>query len=156
MPKTKMEELLFTVMMCTTMFVMMISYNQTVAAGTVAALTFRSWLKEAAVMGPVIVLLEFAVIAPVAHAIAFHIIRNYTHDRFPVPVVISIVTVCCVCPVASAVATLLVRHVTENFVPVWLTALRMNFPVALCWQLLVAGPLVRYGFGKLKATTLLS
>ena len=97
-------------------------------------------------MGPVIVLLEFAVIAPVAHEIAFHIIRNYTHDRFPVPVVISIVTVCCVCPVASGVATLLVRHVTENFVPVWLAALRMNFPVALCWQLLVAGPLVRYGF----------
>ena len=147
-----MEELLFTVMMCTAMFAMMISYNQVMASGTIEALTFRSWLKEALVIGPIILLLEFAIIAPVAHSIAFRIIHNYTHEHVPVPVVISIVTVCLVCPVASAVATLLVRHVTVNFVPVWLAALRMNFLVALCWQLLVAGPLVRYSFGKAKET----
>ena len=149
MPKTKKEELVFTVMMCTVMLAMMISYNQVMAAGSVKALTFSSWLHEAMIMGPVIVALEFAVIAPLAHKIAFWVIRNYTHDRIPVPIVISIATVCCVCPTASAAAVLLVRHITEGFEAAWLAALFMNFPVALCWQLLVAGPLVRYSFAQL-------
>ena len=149
MPKTKKEELLFTVMMCTVMLAMMISYNQVMAADSVKALTFGSWLHEAIIMGPVIVVLEFAVIAPLAHKIAFWMIRNYTHDRIPVSIVISITTVCCVCPTASAAAVLLVRHITEGFGAAWLAALSMNFPVALCWQLLVAGPLVRYSFAKL-------
>ena len=152
MPKTKLEELLFTVMMCTAMFAMMISYNQAMAAGTVKAVTFASWLKEAMIMGPAILTLEFFIIAPVAHKIAFWLIRNYTHDRLPVPIVISIATVCCVCPVASAVATLLVRHVTVNFLSAWMAALRMNFPIALVWQLLAAGPLVRLCFRKVLST----
>ena len=151
MPKTKSEELIFTVMMCTAMFAMMISYNQVMAAGTVKALTLGSWLREAMIMGPTILTLEFFIIAPTAHKIAFWIIRNYTHDRIPVPLVISFATVCCVCPVASAVATLLVRHITENFFAAWTVALAMNFPIAMSWQLLVAGPLVRGCFRKLKA-----
>lgn len=148
MPKTKKEELLFTLMMCTVMFAMMISYNQIMATGSVKVLSFVSLLREASIMGPVIVVLEFSIIAPLAHKIAFWIIRNITHDRIPVPIVISAATVCCVCPAASAVATLLVRHITENFTAAWLAALSMNFPVALGWQLLVAGPLVRYLFPK--------
>ena len=149
MPKTKKEELVFTLMMCTAMLAMMISYNQVMAAGSMNALTFGSWLHEAAIMGPAIVVPEFVIIAPLAHRIAFWVIRNYTHDRIPVPIVISVATVCCVCPTASAVAVLLVRHVTENFAAAWLAALSMNFPVALAWQLLVAGPLVRYSFAGL-------
>ena len=149
MPKTKKEEFVFTLMMCTTMLAMMISYNQVMAAGSLNALTFGSWLHEAAIMGPVIVALEFSVIAPLAHKIAFWLIRNCTHDRIPVPIVISIATVCCVCPMASAAAVLLVRHITEGFGAAWLAAFSMNFPVALGWQLFVAGPLVRYSFCKL-------
>ena len=149
MPKTKKEELFFTLMMCTAMLAMMISYNQVMAAGSMKALTFGSWLHEAVIMGPVIVALEFSIIAPLAHKIAFWIIRNYTHDRIPIPIVISVCTVCCVCPTASAAAVLLVRHITENFGAAWLAALSMNFPIALAWQLLVAGPLVRYSFAKL-------
>ena len=71
MPKTKLEEFVFTVMMCAVMFAMMISYNQIMAGGTIRALTFGSWLREAMIMGPAIVSLEFIVIAPVAHNIAF-------------------------------------------------------------------------------------
>ena len=149
MPKTKKEELLFTLMMCTAMFAMMISYNQIMAAGTLKSLSFSSWLREAAVMGPVIVALEFSIIAPLVHRLSFWFIHHVSHDRMPAPIVISVATVCCVCPTASAVAMLLVRHVTENFGAVWLAALSANFPVALGWQLLVAGPLVRYLFPKL-------
>ena len=129
MPKTKKEELFFTLMMCTAMLAMMISYNQVMAAGSMKALTFGSWLHEAVIMGPVIVALEFSIIAPLAHKIAFWIIRNYTHDRIPIPIVISVCTVCCVCPTASAAAVLLVRHITENFGAAWLAALSMNFPI---------------------------
>jgi len=100
-------------------------------------------------MGPVIVALEFSIIAPLVHRLSFWFIHHVSHDRMPAPIVISVATVCCVCPTASAVAMLLVRHVTENFGAVWLAALSANFPVALGWQLLVAGPLVRYLFPKL-------
>ena len=110
---------------------------------------FGSWLREAAVMGPVIVALEFSIIAPLVHRLSFWFIHHVSHDRMPAPIVISVATVCCVCPTASAVAMLLVRHVTENFGAVWLAALSANFPVALGWQLLVAGSLVRYLFPKL-------
>ena len=71
MPKTKREELVFTLMMCTAMLAMMISYNQVMAAGSLKALTFGSWLHEAMIMGPVIAALEFSIIAPLAHKIAF-------------------------------------------------------------------------------------
>ena len=150
MPQTKKEEFVFTLMMCTAMLAVMISYNQILASGSVKTLTFGSWLQEAVVMGPVIMALEFSVIAPLVHKIASWLIRSCTHDRIPAPVVISVVTVCCVCPTASAAAVLLVRHITENFWTAWLTALSMNFPIALVWQLLAAGPLVRYSFSKLK------
>ena len=51
MPKTKKEELFFTLMMCTAMLAMMISYNQVMAAGSMKALTFGSWLHEAVIYG---------------------------------------------------------------------------------------------------------
>lgn len=85
MPKTKKEELFFTLMMCTAMLAMMISYNQVMAAGSMKALTFGSWLHEAVIMGPVIVALEFSIIAPLAHKSRFGLFAITPMTAFPSP-----------------------------------------------------------------------
>ena len=45
------------------------------------------------------------------------------------------------------VATILFKDAGAEFVAVWLQTTAFNFPMALCWQIFVAGPLVRNVFG---------
>ena len=55
---------------------------------------------------------------------------------------ISAVTVCLMCPSMSA-ATLLFKHAGKDIIAVWAETTALNFPMALCWQIFFAGPLVR-------------
>lgn len=53
-------------------------------------------------------------------------------------------TVCVMCPLMSLVAVLLIKQVWTVGLPlVWVQTIGCNFPMALLWQVLVAGPVVR-------------
>ena len=54
------------------------------------------------------------------------------------------------CPIMSFFASVLFSFDgMENVVANWLTITIRNFPMTLCWQLFVAGPVVRFIFRKL-------
>ena len=59
---------------------------------------------------------------------------------------ISCMIVCLMCPMMSLVATILFKNPGSQIVAVWLQTAAMNFPMALCWQVFFAGPLVRLVF----------
>ena len=60
---------------------------------------------------------------------------------------ISSVTVAIMCPLMSLIASLLFNFTgVSDIVPNFLQICVRNFPMALCWQLFYAGPLVRAVF----------
>ena len=59
---------------------------------------------------------------------------------------ISVASVAFMCPLMSFFATLFFKHAGNQFIAVWLQTTFMNFPVALFWQLIYAGPIVRFIF----------
>lgn len=68
--------------------------------------------------------------------------------EFP-SMVISAITVCFMCPIMSFIATVLFQGVNSDLIANWLQIAVRNFPMALCWQIFYAGPLVRWIFGKI-------
>ena len=68
--------------------------------------------------------------------------------EFP-SMVISAITVCFMCPIMSFIATVLFQGVNSDLIANWLQISVRNFPMALCWQIFYAGPLVRWIFGKI-------
>ena len=50
------------------------------------------------------------------------------------------------CPLMSFAATILFKNAGSQFVAVWLQTTAMNFPMAFFWQLIYAGPIVRFIF----------
>lgn len=53
------------------------------------------------------------------------------------------------CPLMSLAATIIFKNPGVEFVAVWLETTALNFPMALCWQLFFAGPIVRFIFRQL-------
>ena len=147
MPKTPKQELLFTLLMVPVMVLFMVSFNNYMAEGAWHRVSLLHILYEALIMGCIALAVEFPIIAPAAHRLAFSIINPASCKPVLIPLVISICTVCIMCPFMSCAATLILRQpALHEFVPMWLNTLAMNFPMALSWQLCVAGPLVRRTF----------
>ena len=44
---------------------------------------------------------------------------------------------------------ILFQHPGKQIISMWLQTTVFNFPMALCWQLFFAGPLVRFVFGRI-------
>ena len=59
---------------------------------------------------------------------------------------ISVPSVAFMCPLMSLAATILFKNAGNQFVAVWIQTAAMNFPVAFFWQLIYAGPIVRFIF----------
>lgn len=57
---------------------------------------------------------------------------------------ISVPSVAFMCPLMSLAATILFKDAGNQFVAVWLQTTAFNFPMAFFWQLIYAGPIVRF------------
>lgn len=56
------------------------------------------------------------------------------------------------CPMMSMVATLAFKHpMLDNLLVAWMQTVALNFPMALLWQLFVAGPVVRFIVARIPA-----
>jgi len=136
MPKTKFQNVIFTLMMAFLMVYAMICYNISLNIG------------EMKIMWPVAFVLEFFIVDNLAHKLAFRIVTP--KDRpFAITVAISVMIICIMCPIMSLIATILFKNAGSQFVAVWLQTTFMNFPVAFFWQLMYCGPLIRFLFGKM-------
>ncbi|MCR5651001.1 MAG: DUF2798 domain-containing protein [Lachnospiraceae bacterium] len=125
----------------------MICYNIALNVGGLQNFVFLAAFKEMLIMWPIAIALELLFVGRLAQKLAF---RFVTPGKDPVIMIIlgiSVMSVCLMCPLMSFVATILFKNAGTEFVAVWLQTTAMNFPMALCWQIFFAGPLVRNVFG---------
>ncbi len=148
MPKTKLQNVIFTAMMAFLMVYVMICYNISLNIGGMSNQVFLMAFHELIIMWPVAFILEFFIVDKLAHAIAFKVVTP--KDRsFAITVAISIAIICIMCPVMSCIATILFKNAGAQFVAVWCQTTFMNFPVAFFWQLCYCGPIIRFIFRKM-------
>lgn len=146
MPKTIFQEIVFTVIMVFFMVYAMICYNIALETGGLAGFVFVAAFKELAIMGPIAFVLDFFLVGFIAKKTAFRLFRPEKDNPFFIVIAISCVSVIFMCPLMSLAATLIFKHAGAEFVAAWLQTTALNFPMALCWQLFYAGPIVRFIF----------
>ena len=129
MPKTKLQNVIFTIIMAFVMVYAMVCYNIAIDKGGMSNQIFLLAFHEMPIMWPIAAILEFFVVEKLSKFLAFRI-------------------VCLMCPVMSFIATALFKHPGSEIIAQWLQTTVINFPMALCWQIFFAGPLVRNVFGK--------
>ncbi len=149
MPKTKLQELVFTILMVFVMVYAMICYNISLNIGGMSNAVFLMAFHELIIMGPAAFILDFFFYGSLSKKIAFRIVTPGEDKPFLVILAISSVTVLLMCPSMSLIATLLFKSAGKEIIAVWLQTTVMNFPMAFFWQIFFAGPLVRAIFGKL-------
>lgn len=149
MPKTKFQEVIFTIMMVFVMVYAMICYNIALNTGGMDNSVFLAAFHELIIMGPIAFVLDFIIVSPLAKKKAFKMVNVKKDNPFHIVLAISFVSVAMMCPFMSFAATFLFKNAGSNIVAVWLETTALNFPMALCWQIFYAGPLVRWIFGKI-------
>ena len=87
------------------------------------------------------------IVGPLSKKLAFRIVDPQKHAPVIVTLAVSAITVCFMCPAMSLMAALIIKQPeAADFFASWVQTTAMNFPMALCWQIFYAGPLVRLIF----------
>lgn len=146
MPKTKFQEVIFTIMMVFVMVYAMICYNIALNIGGLNTSVFLSAFHEFVIMAPVAFVLDFFFVGHIAKRTAFRIVNPEKENPFHLVIAISVVSVAWMCPLMSLAATILFKDAGNQFIAVWLQTIALNFPMAFFWQMLYAGPFVRFLF----------
>ena len=129
MPKTKFQNVVFTLMMSFLMVYAMICYNISMNIGGMTNQVFLMAFHEMIIMWPAAFILEFFLVDHLAHKLAFCMVTP--QDRpIVITLAISIMIIAIMCPIMSFIATLLFKNAGKEFVAVWLQTTFLNFPVA--------------------------
>lgn len=142
MPKTKFQNVIYTIIMALIMVYGMIVYNVALNTGGVTNATFGMALHELPIMMPISAVLEFFVVEKLATKLAFTVVRPTDRPQV-ITYAISTMIVCIMCPTMSLIATLLFK---EPSFGTWVQTWGLNMPMALIWQPLFSGPLTRVIF----------
>ena len=142
MPKTKFQEVVYTIIMAMIMVYGMIFYNVCLNRGVVEVLNFKLSLSEMPIMVPIACILELFIVGPIARKLAFTVVKPTDRPQV-ITYAISICICCIMCPVMSLVATFLFK---DHGFGTWIQTFAFNFPMAIFWQMFYCGPLVRLIF----------
>lgn len=145
MPKTKFQEVIFTLLMVSVMVYAMICYNISLNIGNMTNQVFLLAFNEMLIMAPIAFMFEMFLVEKLSKFFAFQIVKPHDHPFF-ILLSISSMIVCFMCPIMSLIATLLFKGSENEIFAVWIQTTILNFPMAFCWQIFIAGPLVRFIF----------
>lgn len=148
MPKNKRESLIFTVIMCFLMVYGMSVFNVWKARG---AFSFDVIVSAWMGLPPaylVAALLDWFVVGPIAKGIAFgHLVQPGKSSQRSCILAVNACMVLCMVPLMSlygAFEAVLSTGMGFSAVPlIWLGNIPFNYVCAICWNMLVAGPLAR-------------
>ena len=144
MPKTRAQRIVFSVLMAFAMVYGMELYNQALLAGGLKTELFLAPFSEILPLMIAVIVLETFI----GERFVGYCMRK-TIDPKRCPEVLTIIlrgafTCWCMCPMMSLVATVAFKQPpASEFIATWLQTVACNFPMALLWQLFVAGPVVR-------------
>ncbi len=147
LPQNKFQDVIFTIFMAFVMVYAMICYNISLNVGGMQNFVFLGAFKEMLIMWPIAIVLELLFVGKLAQILAFRFVTPGKDPAIMLILAISAMSVCLMCPLMSLAATILFKNSGSEFVAVWFQTTAMNFPMALCWQIFFAGPLVRNVFG---------
>ena len=148
MPKTKFENIVFTLFMSFLMVYAMICYNIALNMGGMSNQVFLLAFHELIIMWPVAFILEYFFVDKLAHYFAFKVVTPKDRPFF-ITLAISFYIICIMCPIMSLIATILFKTPDVQIISVWFMTILFNFPMAFFWQICYCGPFVRWIFGKL-------
>ena len=152
LPQSKLQDVFFTALMAFVMVYAMIVYNISLSVGGLQNFVFLAAFGEIIIMWPIAVVLELLFVGKLAQILAFRFVTPGKDPMIMIILAISSMSVCLMCPIMSLAATILFKNAGSEFVSVWLQTTAFNFPMALCWQIFFAGPLVRNVFGAIMKT----
>jgi len=147
MPKTKLQNIIFTAIMAFVMVYALVCYNIALDKGGMSNEIFALALHEIPIMWPIAIILEFFVVEKLSKALAFRIVSP-TDKPIIILLAISSMIVCLMCPTMSLIATILFKQPGSEIIAVWLQTAALNFPMALGWQIFFCGPFVRLIYRK--------
>ena len=147
MPKTKFQNVVFTIIMVIVMVYGMVCYNISISMGGMNNQIFLLALGELPLMGVIAFIFEFVLVERLAGKITFKVLDVKKTQPIFITIMLSALIVCFMCPLMSFFATIFFNfNGIENFIAKWLQTSILNFPMAMCWQIFYAGPLVRLIF----------
>ena len=117
--KSRLENILFTLVMAFVMVYAMVCYNIAIDKGGMTNEVFLLAFHEIPIMWPIACILEYFVVEKLATMLAFRLV-NPKEDK---PVFVTL-AIC-------------------SMIAVWLQKFALNFPMALCWQIFFGGVFVR-------------
>ena len=146
MPKTKFQNVIFTLMMDFLMVYAMICYNISLNTGSMTNRVFLDAFHELVIMGPIAFILDFFLVSKLAFGCAMRMVDFKNCHPFSKILAISVPSVAFMCPLMSLAATILFKDAGNQIIAVWFQTTVFNFPMAFFWQLCFAGPIVRKVF----------
>ena len=151
MPETKFQDFVYTLIMAFLMVYVMVCYNISIHTGGLSNFVFIEAFKELPFMWIVAIILEFFLIGKVAHKLTFKVLDPKKTPSIIISYGISIVIVSFMCPIMSLIATIFINKPSlDIFISSWLQSMVLSFPMAMCFQLFYAGPIVRFIFNLFK------
>lgn len=151
MPETKFQDFIYTLIMVFVMVYVMVCYNISIHTGGLNNFVFIEAFKELPFMWIVAIILEFFLISKIAHKLAFKALDPKKTPNIIISYGISIIIVTFMCPIMSLIATIFINKPSlDIFIYSWLQSMVLSFPIAMCFQLFYAGPIVRFIFNLFK------
>ena len=109
MPKTKLQNIIFTLIMAFVMVYAMVCYNIALDKGGMTNEIFLLAFHEIPIMWPIACILEYFVVEKLSRKLAFRMVSPEDKPIF-ITLAISSMIVCLMCPVMSFIATCLFMH----------------------------------------------
>ena len=125
MQKSKLQNILFTIVMAFVMVYAMVCYNIALDKGQMSNQIFLIAFHEMPIMWPIACILEYFVIEKLAAKLAFRIVTPQERPVF-ITLAISTMIVCLMCPIMSFIATLLFMNPGKEIIALWLQKTTMN------------------------------
>lgn len=149
MPTTKFQEFMFGLMMATTMVYGMEVYNTMLRHGGFSISLLLLELDDFVILTGAAFILQACIGVPLAKRLTFRIVSPKQSSPLTIRTVMVVCTVISMCPMMSLIATIYFKGMIHHLLHAWMYATLFNLPVAFSFQLLIAGPLVRFLFQKL-------
>lgn len=109
MPKTRLQNIIFTLIMAFVMVYAMVCYNIALDKGGMTNEIFLLAFHEIPIMWPIACILEYFAVEKLSRKLAFRMVSPEDKPVF-ITLAISSMIVCLMCPVMSFIATCLFRH----------------------------------------------
>ena len=143
MPKTKFQSFIFTLIMVFGMVYCMTLYNIAINCGQLMYDMFILAFKEMWIEYAVVFILIFFFITNSARKLSVKILQ--LNESMPILSILTTqaLTVCHIVPLITLFSTFFHNDFTTEWFVQWIQLLVVCFPMALCLQIFLIGPLVR-------------